>query len=84
MKFEKSMKFTNKKRTICEVIREINDIINENTYDKDKMKGKIKEIHDMAKRMSKKLYAYKKDWDKNEYGINPDYEQDIKNRRGIV
>lgn len=85
MDFEKSMKFTNKKRTICEVIREVNDAINF-IDDKRRLKNtiriKIAEIHDMAKRMNSKLVQYSKKWDNGFWGDNNDYEE-AKGRRKL-
>ena len=92
MDFEKSMKYTNKKRTICECIREINDKIeNEEilawrvgepeTEERFKeIRILLKEIHTMAKKMTHKLYEYSKEWDKEFWDANPDYEQDLKRR----
>ena len=93
MDFEKSMKFTNKKRTICEVIRECNDIINTEMYFDgsaadcgdhlvSEIVAKLKEIHDMAKRMTKRLYAYSKEWDADFWKDNPEYEKHLKKRMG--
>ena len=90
MKFEKSMKYANKKRTICEVIRECNDLLigidNMDEIDlmelnTDELKKKVEEIHNMAKRMSKKLYSYKKNWEDGFYEDNLDYKQDLKKRK---
>lgn len=88
MDFEKSMKYTNKKRTLCEVIREANDIIED--WDKDyivtapvamnQIKNRLKEIHTMAKKMTKKLYKYSKKWDKDFWAENKDYEEDLLRR----
>ena len=58
------------RRTICEVHKEIHDIIHEYVPDKDIRKlalQKIDDVHGMAKRMDRKLkeYAYhiaKKEW----------------------
>ena len=48
MKFEKSMKWANKKRTVCEVIRECNDIIDKerfvNINNYVEVKNKLEEI----------------------------------------
>ncbi len=90
MDFEKSMKYANKKRTICEVVRECNDIIDGRIleYQKtdgqqfDEIREKLKEIHSMAKSMTKKLYKYSKKWDKDFWRDNPDYEEDLKRRMG--
>ena len=44
------------------------------------LKEKLEEIHDMAKRMSRKLYEYNKKWDAEFWENNPDYEQDLLRR----
>ena len=82
MDFEKSMKFTNKKRTLCEVIRECNDIIDGISESKQtrQLRNKFEEIHNMAKAMTKRLYEYSKEWDADFWKDNPDYEKDLKRR----
>jgi hypothetical protein len=92
MDFEKSMKWANKKRTICEVIREIDDDLEEDeivawrianpTIEaryKD-IRKLLEEVHGMAKKMTKKLYKYSKEWDKEFWEDNKDYEEDLKRR----
>jgi hypothetical protein len=84
MDLEKSMKHTNKMRTICEVVREVNDALN-TISDKRRLKNtiriKIEEIHNMAKRMSKKLYEYSKKWDADFWEANNDYGEAVERRR---
>ena len=82
MDFEKSMKYTNKKRTICEVVRECNDIIDgvSELITTRQLRNKLEEIHNMAKAMTKRLYAYSKEWDADFWKDNPDYEKDLKRR----
>ena len=90
MYFEKSMRTANKKRTICEVVRECYDILVD--FDDgctmtipvalNELSKRIKEIHEMAKRMTHKLYEYSKEWDAEFWAENPDYEEDLKRRIG--
>jgi len=78
MEFEKSMKVANKQRTLCEVVREVNDYLKE--HPDSLILEKLKEIHSMAKRMTKKLYEYNKEYDKGWWEKNPDYEKDLLRR----
>jgi hypothetical protein len=69
------------KRTVCEVLREVNDLavqIPEN----NKMLALILEALMMAKKMDAKLTEYKKGWAEGIYGGNEDYNEDIQ-RRGM-
>jgi hypothetical protein len=87
--------FTNKKRTICEVLRECEDLLCEyendftNFYTRiepDVLRKKLKEVHDMAKRMNGKLIEYKADYD-NSMGIdNSNYEKNkaLRKKRSVV
>lgn len=65
----------NKKRTICEVLREIWYL----TEDKE-IKCRLEEAMTMAKKMSNKLFQYKGDWDKQMWGENKDFADDVKRR----
>ena len=72
-----------RKRTICEVLREINDLID----DSDDIilikliKKRLVEAMDMAKRMNKKLIKYKRDWDEDmDWEPNLDYKEDLERR----
>lgn len=64
------------RRTICEVLREINDILRNTEYH-DKIFSKLQECESMAKKMSKKLREYNREYDKDWWEKNVDYEQDI-------
>lgn len=77
MRFNKSMRTANKQRTICEVIRELYWLTDKN--DKKAIR-KLRTIHNMAKRMAKKLYEYNKEYDKDWWKENSDYDKDIKSR----
>lgn len=69
-----------KVRTLCEVLREINDMYQTiSEYDKI-IRQKLCEAEQMAKRMDKKLLSYNKKYSKTWWKKNPDYEQDLKKR----
>lgn len=78
MNFPESMKYANKKRMICEVIREIFDI--DHCREDKRVVEKLKELHSMAKRMSTALYLKDKEYDKGWWKENTDYEEDLKRR----
>ena len=65
------------KRTICEIIREVNDLCQSDSEKDREIRERLREIHDMAKRMSKKLKDYNKrvfsDW----WEKNPEYEKKL-------
>jgi hypothetical protein len=71
--------WVSKRRTICEILREINDIVGEMPENK-MLIGLITEAFGMAKKMDRKLREYKDDWDKGLYTKNEDYQQDLINR----
>jgi len=75
-----SMREANKLRTICEVLREINDLFNENNASKQTVVPLIKEAEKMAAKMARKLYEYNKEFDKDWWEENKDYEQDLLKR----
>lgn len=77
MRFNESMRRVNKECTICEVIRELywmTDKKNKNAI------RRIRTIHNMAKRMSKKLYEYNKEYDNGWWKDNKNYEKALKAR----
>jgi len=87
-----SLTETNEKRTLCEVLREINDICNEllrntpqhcecNKANYEEIQIKLAEAEKMAGRMAKKLYSYNKDFDKGWWEENKDWAQDIIRRK---
>ena len=76
MNFPESMKYANRERTSCEVVRELFELVRDDPAAVEK----LKEIHTMAKRMSTKLYEYNKEYDKGWWEKNPDYEEDLKRR----
>ena len=77
------MTYTNRLRTVCEVIRELNDVINTEKIDnktKNRLTEKTQEIYGMVKRMNKKLVEYKEGYDKGWYKVNENYENSLKKR----
>lgn len=75
-----SIRGSSKSRTLCEVLREINDIHQSQT-DKDKKTRKLlAEAEQMGKRMSAKLKDYNKEVFKDWWQKNKDYEKDFEKR----
>jgi len=68
------------KITICEVLRRINDRNQGNSGKEVEIRKLIFQAVEMAKRMQYKLLEYKKDYDKDWWKKNPDYEKDLKRR----
>lgn len=62
-----------KRRTICEVLREIGD-------EHPGARPKVIEAVKMAKRMSAKLLEYNKETFKDWWKENPDWEEDVRRR----
>lgn len=75
-----SMRDVAKSRTICEVLREINDIHQENSGHDKMVRKKLCEAENMAKRMSKKLLEYNKNVYRGWWNKNPNYEKSLKLR----
>ena len=74
-----SMNFAAAKRTVCEVIREINDDLQGNPAH-DTVLPKLREAEQMCKRMAKKLYEYNKDFDKDWWAANPNQAAKMERR----
>jgi hypothetical protein len=74
------MNFANNKRTICEVLREINDLHQSGTQHDKTTRKLLLEAQKMAKRMSTKLLDYNKQVYKDWWDKNPDYEEDLRRR----
>ena len=74
-----SLKKANRVRTICEVLREINDVL-QNSEIQKKILPKLIEAETMAKKMEKKLIYYNKAGFPEWWGENPDYEKDLARR----
>jgi hypothetical protein len=64
-------------RTVCEVLREINDDHQEQTPHDKKIRAKLCEAEDMSKRMSEALYKYNKNVFSGWWKRNPDYEKKL-------
>lgn len=82
-----SLKTVNKKRTLCEVLREINDLCVDAVADRSLdlaenrklLKGiqrRVVEAEQMGKRMAHKLYSYNKEFDKGWWEENKDWAED--------
>jgi len=74
---------TAKLRTVCEVHREMWDIIDqlEDVDIKKQLRDRIIVAYDMGKRMNAKLKSYKKDWDRDMWEKNLDIVVDRKYRK---
>lgn len=66
------------KRTICEVLREIQDVVSD-----DMITTKLIEAEHMAKRMSAKMLEYNKDVFDDFWEENEDYERDMLRRMAV-
>ena len=75
-----SIRGASKQRTICEVLREINDMHQGNSPHDIAVRKKLSEAEDMGKRMSTKLKEYNKDVYRGWWEKNPDYERDLDRR----
>lgn len=73
-----------KLRTICEVLREINDFMQPDITVADKEKAvirhKLGEAEAMAKKMDSKLLKYAKKYHKKFFADNPEYELALQRR----
>lgn len=67
-------------RTICEVLREINDMHQVDTDHDKKTRKKLREAQIMAKKMSNKLLDHNKEVFAGWWDENPDYEEDLRRR----
>lgn len=75
-----SMKHACTARTVCEVLREINDL-HQGPSKADKItRTLLCEAERMCKRMSLKLKEYNKKYDAGWWEANPDYEKDLDKR----
>jgi hypothetical protein len=70
-------------RTICEVHREMHDLVIEKGYD-EKLIRLLEEAFDMAKKMNRKLRQYKFDYDDGWWEIakEADKKQKLDRRKG--
>jgi hypothetical protein len=82
-----SLRGAAKKRTVCEVLREINDIISfKQNIPQDviiAIRVRLIEAERMTKKMSIKLRVYNQRYDANWWKQNKDYEKDIKRREKL-
>lgn len=84
-----NLNYVNKFRTVCEVTREINDILNSIKHkitpdEYNSILCRLNEQFTMQKKMAKKLIEYKKDWDDGILQKNENYEikkTEIKKRK---
>jgi hypothetical protein len=67
------------KRTLCEVLREINDTLQGSALHKQIL-PKLVEAESMGKRMAKKLEEYNKQVFAGWWADNPDYDKDLQRR----
>lgn len=75
-----SIRGTSTKRTICEVLRVINDHHQENTEHDEFIRKLLAEAEAMAKRMSYKMKEYNEHWDKGWWEANPTAKKDLERR----
>jgi len=70
-----------RKRTICEVLREIWDLAEVTDEDiREELEERILIAYEMAKKMNRKLREYKNDWDGQFWEVNKDYKRDLRRR----
>jgi FkbM family methyltransferase len=79
-------KGVNKNRTICEVHREIYDIISSEVKNKDlesKIVNLLDESYNMAKKMNAKLTQYKRNYDEEWWQQNKNFTSSLKIRKDV-
>jgi len=74
-----SMRSVADKRTVCEVLREINDLIQQSSL-RPKVTPLLFEAEQMCKKMARKLYEYNKEFDKDWWKNNTNIEEKLKRR----
>jgi len=74
-----SLRCSSNNRTLCEVLREINDVLQDHVIHKQIL-PKLIEAEKMGKRMAGKLMEYNKQVFADWWEKNPDYEADMKLR----
>jgi len=73
------MRGVGNKRTICEVLREINDLAQNDTEQDIKIRKLLAEAFHMAKKMGHKLYEYNKKFDRGWWTKHSEYEKKLLN-----
>lgn len=77
---KKKMKRAKNVRTICEVLRDINDLVQSDQEPDNTIRELLLEAEVMGKKITRKLYEYSKKWNKDFYDSNPDFEEKLKLR----
>ena len=72
-----SMRFANKRRTLCEVLREINDYHQNKHKHDNRIRALCAEAELMGKKMARKLFEYSKEYDKDWWAANPLYRDKL-------
>jgi hypothetical protein len=67
----------NTRLTICEVLRQINDLCQGDSPRDNLIRKKLATAEIMAKKMIHKLLQYNKDFEKDWWAKNPDYEETL-------
>ena len=75
-----SMRNASLQRTICEVLRELNDLHQSDSAHDKTIRVKLAEAEKMAKRMSLKLLENNKEAFKDWWASNPEYEKRLRAR----
>ncbi len=75
-----TMRTSSHLRTICEVLREINDLHQGVSEHDIVIRRKLREAEKMGKRMDKKLLEYAKHYQPEFFKENPNYEKNLKKR----
>ena len=70
-----------RRRTICEVLRELWDLSEVTDEDlREEMQARLVDAYTMAKKMARKLREYKHQWPEGFWQANVDYEEDLHRR----
>lgn len=72
-----SMRAVNNGLTICEVLRQINDHCQSDSPKDNFIRKRLATAEIMAKKMIHKLLEYNKDFEKDWWAKNPDYEKTL-------
>jgi predicted nuclease with TOPRIM domain len=75
-----TMRTASKFCTICEVLREINDLVQDNTPNNIEIRERLALAESMAKKMQNKLLEYNKEKMSDWWKKNPDYEESLRKR----